>query len=63
MAKLLHFTEGGPWFGYTRQEHVETWMAELDSLLVGGNPRASKIRNVTPLRIDYEVIYEQKTHD
>lgn len=40
MDKLVHYTQGGPWHAYTRQDRVQEWQDELRDMLAGGNPRA-----------------------
>lgn len=58
--KLVHFTEGGPWHGYTRQSHIDEWLDEFSNLLGEDNPRMRGIQNITPMRVNFEVIYEAK---
>lgn len=38
-AKVLHYTNGGPWFdGYAHCDHADRWLAERDALLGVGVP-------------------------
>jgi hypothetical protein len=39
--KLVHYTEGGCWHGHFNQNYSFEWMAELEDLIAGGNPKAS----------------------
>jgi hypothetical protein len=40
IAKLWHFTLGGPWHGWTRMNPAHRWSDEFSDMLSGNNPRA-----------------------
>ena len=57
--KLVHFTEGGPWFGHTRQRHVSDWFDEFQHLIAADNPKADvRVRDLYRL---VEVKFDEQT--
>lgn len=60
--KLIHFTEGGPWHGYSDQEHVQLWMDEFENFMFGDNPAAGGyVTFNSPNGIRFEGGYDEQT--
>lgn len=57
---LVHFTEGGPWHGYSNQKYSEAWAREFADMLGGKNPCSSGMCEAGDTFFRIEVKYEQK---
>lgn len=48
-AKIVHFTEGGPWHGYNDVDYADEWWDEYNAMMQGGNPvNYLELRNARP---------------
>lgn len=56
---LVHFTEGGPWHGYTAQPFARAWARALASMLTDNNPAAVPLSLMPPPSedLDFGVTY------
>lgn len=57
---MVHYTEGGPWHGYTAQPFATMWEHECAALLSGDNPRAKALRSSGPGKVQILVTYQQE---
>lgn len=57
-AKLLHYTNGGPWHGYTGQHDI-AWQNEFRHLLGESNPNADISSSLSDNAASVEVTYQR----